>query len=234
MNAPTATRALVPIERVHPHPDNIRDELRDIDEMVELIRATGILQDLLVTPDPAGRLILLDGHRRHEAARRLGMPAVPVVAKRVRDAADHIVVMLTTGHHQQLTPLEEARGFHLLKDRGVSFIDIGRRTGRSAGYVRDRLALLRLPEEAQDLLRAGRLTTTAAVDLARQTTTTGAGTVAAKPAARPHWFTSTHPLAPEVRALCEHRDTRRIVGGVGCGQCWEAAIVHHARQEPTA
>ena len=43
---------------------------------------------------------------------------VPVVAKRVRDAADHIVVMLTTGHHQPLTPLEEARGFHLLKDRG--------------------------------------------------------------------------------------------------------------------
>lgn len=96
----TAARALVPIDRVHPHPDNIRDELHEIDQMVELIRAAGILQDLIVTPDHAGRLIVLDGHRRLEAARRLG----PVLGSRhrpPRTPGAHRMTTVTITHTPQ-------------------------------------------------------------------------------------------------------------------------------------
>jgi ParB/RepB/Spo0J family partition protein len=225
VTAPAAPRAFVPIERVHPNPDNIRDELRDLDELVESIRAVGVLQDLLVTPNPVGELIILDGHRRREASRRAGLKVLPVVGKRVKDADDHIIVMLATGKHQQLTPLEEARGFRILRDRGVPFADIGRRTGHTAGYVRDRLALLRLPDEAKDLLRTGRLTTTAAIDLARAATTGQDRTVPARaPGARTAWFGPSHRLAGAVRELCQHRGERQIIAGTGCGPCWEKTI----------
>jgi hypothetical protein len=64
---------------------------------------------------------------------------------------------------------------------------------------------------------------TAAVDLARGVDAGQTRTVATK-AARPAWFTSTHRLAGAVREACTHRDARQVVGGVGCGQCWERAI----------
>jgi ParB family chromosome partitioning protein len=139
----------LPLDRVYPNPENIRSQLRDLEELTESVSAVGVLQPLLVTPAADGRLVLLDGHRRYEAAKRAGAKTVPVIAKRVRDDVDQVVVMLAAGLHDQLTPLEEARAFATLKARGLSFQDIARRTGRSAGTVRDRLVLLRLPERAQ-------------------------------------------------------------------------------------
>jgi hypothetical protein len=39
----------------------------------------------------------------------------------------------------------------------------------------------------------------------------------------PAWLTMRHPLAPDVKASCNHL-TRPVVGRAGCGQCWEQAI----------
>lgn len=221
----------VPLERVHPNPANIRAELRDLDDLTESVRRIGVLQPILVTPAPDGRLVILDGHRRYEAATRAGCKTIPVIARRVRDDADHVLVMLAAGLHDQLTPLEEARAYASLKDRGLAFSDIARRTGRSAGTVRDRLALLRLPEAAQQMLADGRLTLTAATEVARSTGTGTSAAVATK-ATRPAWLTKSHRLAGRVRELCTHRDTRQVVGGVGCGQCWEQAIQTDATGAP--
>jgi ribosomal protein L34E len=41
-------------------------------------------------------------------------------------------------------------------------------------------------------------------------------------------------MARLVRETCTHRDTRKVVGGVGCGQCWQDVIVADARGEVRA
>jgi hypothetical protein len=38
------------------------------------------------------------------------------------------------------------------------------------------------------------------------------------------WFGPKHRLAQAVAERCEHIESRRMVGGAGCGQCWEEVI----------
>ncbi|MBW0254420.1 MULTISPECIES: ParB/RepB/Spo0J family partition protein [unclassified Cellulomonas] len=223
----------LPIDRIVPNPENIRSQLRGMDELVAAVREVGILHPITVTPRADGRFRIIDGHRRYEAARRVGLQVIPVIARRTRTGIDHTFLMLIAALHDPLTPLEEAAAFAKLRDAGVPFVDIARKSGRSAGTVRDRLALLRLPEEARAMLDDGRLPLSSAVDLARGVTT---GTPRAVPARtdgrRTGWFTKTHRLADAVRAACTHRGTRQMVGGIGCGQCWEDAITEDASQRP--
>lgn len=44
------TLTTIAIEKLHPHPDNPRKVLGDIDELAESIKASGILQNLTVVP----------------------------------------------------------------------------------------------------------------------------------------------------------------------------------------
>ncbi len=57
------------VTRIRPHPANVREHLGDLTDLVASIRAQGILQPLVVQPDPKrhGCYIILAGHRRYEA-----------------------------------------------------------------------------------------------------------------------------------------------------------------------
>ncbi len=47
--------------------------------------------------------------------------------------------------------------------------------------------------------------------------------------ARSAYLTSAHRLASVVRDACTHGETRTLIGGVGCGQCWEQSIQGEVR-----
>ncbi|MDQ2624969.1 MAG: hypothetical protein M3Y20_07400, partial [Actinomycetota bacterium] len=125
--------------------------------------------------------------------------------------------------HQALTPLEAARAFQQLERRGMTPGDIAEATGYSLRTVRDRLALLALPAQALRMVETGDLSTKDATSLAREVRATGTGSTT-KRAPKPAHFNPGHPLYATVRRDCEHRSTRSLVGGAGCGQCWENAI----------
>lgn len=40
----------IPVEQLHPHPDNPRKELGDLTELADSIRANGVFQNLTVVP----------------------------------------------------------------------------------------------------------------------------------------------------------------------------------------
>ncbi|MBD3780200.1 ParB/RepB/Spo0J family partition protein [Cellulomonas hominis] len=225
---------MVPMNALYPNPDNPPSRLRGIEDLAESIKLYGVLQPLIVTPRQRGGLTIIDGRRRYAAADLAGRQAVPCVAAKAATRTDQLLLILAAGLGERLTPLEEAQVMGDLRAAGVKFTDIARRTGRSLSTVRERLQLLHTPSEVQDMVAAGTLTATAAAQLARQTATTGSGTVATRAPARPAWFTKSHPMARLVRETCTHRDTRKVVGGVGCGQCWQDVIVADARGEVRA
>jgi ParB family chromosome partitioning protein len=211
----------IPLEQLHPNPRNVRDDLGNLDELTASIRAVGLLQPLVVTKRAGGGWTIVDGHRRYQAALIAGAKALPCVAR--RDAGDETAVMLAAAMHKQLTPLEQARAFDALRRRGLGVADIAARTGYTTATVRGRLDLLGLPVEARRMLERGQLTVTDATELARQVRAAGAGSTRAA-VKRSAWFTKSHRLAAVVAESCTHGDDRTLVGGVGCGQCWEAAI----------
>ena len=211
---------------------NVRDHLDGIDELAASIRSNRILQPLIVN-DQAGSLIVTDGHRRLEAARRAQVPVVPCLVTLDADERQVVTTMLAAAMHKELRPIEQGRAFKRLRDQGVTTADIARSTGYSVAVVSNRLLLLELPAEAQDMVEQDHLTIAAATDLVKQVRAGLSGSAAVK-APKARWLGPTHTLAPRVELLCDHHETRQVLGTVGCGQCWEQAIREHEREQRRA
>lgn len=202
---------------------NVRDHLDGIDELAASIRSNGILQPLIVN-DQAGDLVVTDGHRRLEAARRAHVPVVPCLVTVDADDKHVVTTMLAAAMHKELRPIEQGRAFARLKQQGVTTAEIARSTGYSVAVVSNRLLLLELPAQAQDMVDDDTLTIAAATDLAKQVRARKSGSAAASPKKSSNEFWKSHPLRVKVALLCDHQETRQSHGGHACAPCWERAI----------
>lgn len=215
----------IPVDQIHPHPDNARVDLGDLTELAQSIRAVGLLQPIVVVQVRNGWRVI-DGHRRLAAAKLAGARSLPCLATKPGDVDHDTALMLAAAMHKALEPIERARAFTKLRASGLSVAEIARRTGYGASTVSGGLLLAQLPEEAQDKVATRELTVAQATDLARQVRSNAGGEVVhhVPRAQKPKWLSKTHRLAAEVARSCGHREMRAVVGGVGCGQCWEHAI----------
>lgn len=232
----------VALGRLVNHPDNPPERLdfESVSELADSIREHGILQPLVVTEhltDPDCWTILA-GHRRAAAARLAGLQQVPCVVRHGLDEAvdEQVVVMLVENcQRKDLAPMERAEMLGVLRDKqGLSLVEISRRTGLSASRVSESLSLLELDGETRERVRAGAVGVGQATQAVRQVRTAARnGSVVGKVQAKrprkvsvePAHFTNKHPLAQLVLRLCDHSSAHRpMVGGVGCGQCWERVI----------
>lgn len=150
----------VELDRIIDHPHNIRRELRDLDDLAASIDLEGVLIPCVVLPaDADGMHVLVDGHRRRAAAEiSQSRPALPCL---VRDLDERQVIeaMLTTGiQRSDISPVEEARGYHRLVELDTSIADIADRMGRSQKHIKARIGLLQLPAPVLDEVHTGRMT----------------------------------------------------------------------------
>jgi ParB family transcriptional regulator, chromosome partitioning protein len=234
-HAIAAKLVLVRVERIYPHPANVRETVGDVTELTRSIREHGILQPLVVEPHPGhvdhGDSVfrLLAGHRRLAAAKRAGMVVVPVVIRRGVDDATAIELMLVENcQRTDLNPVEKAEAFQSLVHRGHTQTQIAKRTGISGGTVSYYLALMDLAPETRERVRAGKLSAADAVaavrKVRRQDRRRKGSTATFK--WEPDHLSATHPLAVKARRLCDAREhgQRRRLGKTACGQCWESVI----------
>jgi ParB family chromosome partitioning protein len=131
-----------------------------IEELAASIRAQGVVQPLVVSPDSDGTYFIVAGERRWRASRRAGLEQVPVVVRQVADDRELLELALVENlQRSDLNALEEAEAYLALQEKfGLSQEDIAARVGKARTTVTNALRLLRLPEEVQELLREGRLT----------------------------------------------------------------------------
>lgn len=144
-------------------------------ELAESIRQKGIVEPLVVRERPyveagAPRFEIVAGARRYRAAKLAGLDSVPCI---VRDYSDEDVLEIFVVENLQrddLSPLEQARGFQQLLTTNAdrfSVATIAGKVGMSPAWVWDRLRLLNLIPEAQELLEQGRISVGHAIVLAR-------------------------------------------------------------------
>lgn len=159
--APAPIQSL-PIDQLKPNRFQPRTRFDDaaIEELAASIRTQGIVQPLVVSPDPDGTYTIVAGERRWRASRRAGLETVPVVVRQVADDREMLELALVENlQRSDLNPLEEAEAYLSLQEKfGLSQEDIATRVGKARTTVTNALRLLRLPGEVQDLLREGRLT----------------------------------------------------------------------------
>lgn len=123
-------------------------------ELVESIRRVGVLQPVLVVPDPeedGAHYLLVAGERRVRAAREAGLTEIPAVLKELTPQEIVEVMLVENLHRQDLDAIEEADGYRRLIDEcGYTQQQVAERVGVSQPQVANRLRLLRLPETVQD------------------------------------------------------------------------------------
>lgn len=153
----------VNLDTIHDHPANPRRDAVADDDLVASVLAAGIHQPLIVAPAVDGDgWVLIDGHRRKNAATRAGLTRVPVSPRYdlVTDA-QQIEVMAVTGLTQErLTPVEEAAAYEQLMLAGFDEAAIAAATGFSKRRVQQRLKINGLSTGARDAVHAGEVTLT--------------------------------------------------------------------------
>jgi ParB family chromosome partitioning protein len=152
--------AMLPIEEIGPNPHQPRSRFDDetLGELAASIKATGVLQPLLVRRDPTGGYQLIAGERRLRAATLAGLARVPAV---VRDVADHEMVelaLIENIQRENLNPIDEAKAYRTLTmDLKLTHEQVSERVGKGRVSITNSLRLLGLPVEVQDMVSRGTL-----------------------------------------------------------------------------
>lgn len=90
--------------------ERFRDDLGDLDEMVESIKSKGIIQPLSVSVDDSGSMRLLAGGRRYASAQLAGLLTVPVIVREYVDTLDSREIELFENiHRKDFTWAERAK-----------------------------------------------------------------------------------------------------------------------------
>ncbi len=129
-------------------------------ELVESIKSKGVLQAILVRPDPkeTGKFQIIAGERRWRAARAAGLSVVPAI---VRDADELELLeigIIENVQRADLNPIDEAEAYEALMRRfGRTQDTLATAVGKSRAHIANTLRLLQLPEAARAHVRAGRI-----------------------------------------------------------------------------
>jgi ParB family chromosome partitioning protein len=144
---------LVPIDQIDPNPNQPRQVMGDLSELIASIAEKGIIEPLVVR-QRGERFQIIAGERRYQASVQAGLRELPVV---VRDGDDTEVIELALIENLQrkdLTAFEEADALHSLSDRcGYTHEDLARRIGKSRTSITESLALVGMPDDVRNLCR---------------------------------------------------------------------------------
>lgn len=154
---PTTLRKTVGIEKLSPNPDQPRQYFDDksIDDLAASIEEHGLLQPILVRPDKhaSDRFEIIAGERRWRACQKAQLHEVPIVIRDLDDRATLQIGLVENLQRQDLTAIEEARGYkRLAEEFGQTHEAIGEAVSKSRSHVANMIRLLGLPESIQMML----------------------------------------------------------------------------------
>lgn len=152
-SAGTPIGRLVPIDQIDPNPNQPRQVMGDLSELIASIAEKGVIEPLVVRRR-GDRFQIIAGERRYQAAVQAGVRDLPVVVREVDDAEVIELALIENLQRKDLTPFEEAEALHGLAARcGYTHEDLARRLGKSRTAVTESLALNAMPEEVRNLCR---------------------------------------------------------------------------------
>jgi ParB family transcriptional regulator, chromosome partitioning protein len=150
----------VSIDALEPGPFQPRTRMAPgaMAELVESIKARGILQPLLARRHPAveGRFQIIAGERRWRAAQQAGLHDVPVLVRDLADGDAMAAALVENLQRQDLNAIEEAEGFkRLLGEFGLTQEQLGTAVGKSRSHIANSIRLLQLPDSVRAQVQDG-------------------------------------------------------------------------------
>lgn len=150
----------VPVGSIIPNPHQPRHYFDEeaLASLTASVAELGVLQPILVRELPDDRFELIAGERRWRAAKRAGLPSVPVVVRTVDDVLSLEQALVENLHREDLNPLEEAAAYQqLMEDFDLTQEQVAQKVGKSRSSVANTLRLFQLPPSIQRLVSEGQL-----------------------------------------------------------------------------
>ncbi len=149
---------LVPIEMLDPNPNQPRQVMGDLSELMASVAEKGIIEPLIVR-QRGSRYQIIAGERRYHAAVQVGLRDVPVIVREVDDAEVMELALVENLQRKDLTAFEEAEALHQLAHRcGYTHEDMARKLGKSRTSITESLSLQSMPPEVRNLCRLADIT----------------------------------------------------------------------------
>ncbi len=123
-----------------------------LNELAKSIRQHGIIQPLVLRKI-GNKFEIIAGERRYKAAYIAGLSKVPAVIIDLNDNESAEVAIVENIQRKNLSPIEEAKSYKKLLDRGYLTQDeLASRMGKTQGSISNKLRLLNLSKDVQDAL----------------------------------------------------------------------------------
>ena len=123
-----------------------------LNELAESIRQHGIIQPLVLRKI-GDKYEIIAGERRYKASYIAGLTKVPAVIIDLNDNESAEVAIVENIQRKDLSPIEEAKSYKKLLDRGYLTQDqLASRMVKNQSTVSNKLRLLNLDEKVQDAL----------------------------------------------------------------------------------
>ena len=149
----TPVGRMIPIEQLDPNPNQPRQVMGDLSELMASIAEKGIIEPLVVR-QRGPRYQIVAGERRYQAAVQVGVHEVPVVVRDVDDGELIEIALIENLQRKDLTPFEEAEALQSLSDRfDYTHEQLARRLGKSRTSITESLSLNSMPDDVKNLCR---------------------------------------------------------------------------------
>lgn len=131
----------------------------ELAELESSIRASGLLQPIVVRDIGNGKWELVAGERRLRAVTRIGWTEIPAVVRDFDDRAMLTLALVENLQRADLNPLEEAEGYQRLIDEfGLTQLQVAEAVGKDRTSVTNLLRVLSLPSAIRQLVESRHLT----------------------------------------------------------------------------
>lgn len=151
----------IPLDQIEVNPFQTRSQMNEekLAELASSIAANGVVQPILVRPQPDGRFQLIAGERRWRASALAGKKTIPAFLRQVSDEQAMEITIVENLQRADLNAMEQARAFERL---GTEFHmtqdQMSIRTGKDRPTISNYLRLLKLPKTVQEMIEGGQLT----------------------------------------------------------------------------
>lgn len=153
-NIQKALPQLLPISKIIPDPNQPRKNFdpEELDELAESVKKHGVLQPIIVRPVPnvPDSYMIVFGERRFRASCLANLQEIPATVRNLTDEEAYELQIIENLQRKDVHPMEEARAFRHLYERGKTVEDIAGKVGKSTRYIAARLKLTDMIPEFQD------------------------------------------------------------------------------------
>ena len=150
---------IVQIKDIQKNPYQPRKEFSEekIQELAQSIKENGLIQPIIVRKSPVLGYEILAGERRYRASIAAGLSEIPVIIKQLSDQDMMLHSIIENLQRENLNPIEEAKAYQSLIDKGFTHTEIAEKMGKSRPYITNLVRLLGLPKHILTEVESGKL-----------------------------------------------------------------------------